>query len=285
MSKILIGNNKIAMRDGKVCYARSESELTDLSATKLNDIIALGKYQVESETPWAINWEIVDIQGDYQIAQTNKIIDLRCFDAKETGRSSSSYQRDGWNKWDVSNVKQWLNSSAEVWYSKQHNYDMPPNTDTATYTPYETHKGFLYYFSDIEKQYLQDMTITLKSGTNSSATYQWAGKVWLPTYTQIFGGQNKGVDEGAQFQVYANGGSKVGQLHKMCAENSNYRNTTEIAENQNWRYWTCSVGTSTDTAVRSVETNGGVANLAAAAGFVGIRPCIKLPRSGYLPMN
>lgn len=285
MSKILIGNNKIAMRDSKLCYARSESELTDLSATKLNDIITLGKYRVESETPWAINWEIVDIQDNYQIAQANKIIDLRCFDAKETGRLSSSAEYNGYNKWDVSNVKQWLNSDQESWYSSQHRYDMSPNADRATYTPYESHKGFLYYFSDIEKQWLQDITLTLKSGTNSSATYQWTGKVWLPTYTQIFGGQNNGVDEGAQFQVYANGGSKVGQLHKMCAENSNYRNTAEIAENQNWRYWTCSVGTSTDAAVRSVETNDGTANIAAAGGFGGIRPCIKLPRSGYLPMN
>lgn len=36
----------------------------------VGDTFTLGKYQVENETPWAIEWEIVHQTSDYQIAMT-----------------------------------------------------------------------------------------------------------------------------------------------------------------------------------------------------------------------
>ena len=59
----------------------------DFSSLSLNDTFFLGKYQVGSETPWDIEWEIVHQESNYQIAMVTQIIDLRPFDAKESSNS------------------------------------------------------------------------------------------------------------------------------------------------------------------------------------------------------
>ena len=75
----------------------------DFSSLSLNDTFFLGKYPVASETPWDIEWEIVHQESDYQIAMSKQIIDLRCFDAKESSNSDSNRKKYGNNNWKYSN--------------------------------------------------------------------------------------------------------------------------------------------------------------------------------------
>ena len=124
----------------------------NLSNLVVGSTFKLGKYQVENETPWPIEWEIVHQESDYQIAQTKQIIDLRCFDAKEPTNPNSDRKNSGNNNWQYSNIEQWLNSDQASWYSSQHQYDAPPSKDNVwqypngtTYNAYDTHKGFLYH--------------------------------------------------------------------------------------------------------------------------------------------
>ena len=120
----------------------------DFSSLSINDTFYMGKYQVGSETPWDIEWEIVHQESDYQIAMAKQIIDLRCFDATESNNSDTNRQTKGNNNWQYSNIEQWLNSDQSNWYSAQHQYDAPPSSDNCyhypngtTFNAYDTNKG------------------------------------------------------------------------------------------------------------------------------------------------
>lgn len=53
---------------------------------------------------------------------TEKLIDLRCFDAKKPNNSEN-------NRYAVSNIDQWLNKDlmAGTWYVEAHGADQSPN--------------------------------------------------------------------------------------------------------------------------------------------------------------
>ena len=142
-------------------------DVLDLSNLVVGSTFKLGKYQVENETPWPIEWEIVHQTEDYQIAMTKQIIDLRCFDAKEPTNPDNNRKNSGNNNWQYSNIEQFLNSDQSSWYSAQHNYDAPPSSANVwnNYNPYDNHKGFLYHWSNEDKALLKDMTLTLANNT------------------------------------------------------------------------------------------------------------------------
>lgn len=251
----------------------------DLRNAKVNDTFLFGKYQVESEDPWEIEWEVVDdTNSEYVIAQTKSIIDLRAFDAKESSNTDSNRRTYGNNNWKYSNIKQFLNSDSESWYSAQHQYDAPPSNNVYK-NPYDTHKGFLYYFSDTEKSYLQDMTLTLANpNVDGKGSYTWTGKVWLPTYTQLTGKYNNSINEGTQFNKYTDNNSRIKYIHEKCAENNTYCIDNGYSSNDSWYYWMSSARTSYSYYVRYVNSSGATGSNDAYNGGDGLAPCIKLLR-------
>ena len=248
----------------------------DFSSLSLNDTFFLGKYQVGSETPWDIEWEIVHQESDYQIAMAKQIIDLRCFDAKESSNSSGN------NNWGASNIEQWLNSDASAgnWYSAQHSADAPPSGTNTDYNPYDTKPGFLYYWSDEEKSVLQDMTLTLANNTKTDGggSYTWTGKIWLPTYTQMSGSQNNGISEGTQFSKFTDDNSRIKTIHAMCAANNQYCIDNSKTEGTAWQYWMSSANPSYSYFTQFVYSDGSVNRNYAYIGIRGLAPCIRLPR-------
>ena len=268
---------------------------TNLSELSVGDTFFLGKYQVESETPWPIEWEIVHQTADYQIAQTKQIIDLRSFDGKEPTNTDEDRKIFGNNNWKISNIKQFLNSDQATWYSSQHQYDAPPNSsncynysNSTTYNAYDTHKGFLYYFSDEEKNLLQDMTLTLANNTETDGggSYTWTGKVWLPTYTQMSGKTNNNISEGIQFAKYSDNNSRIKTINKYCAENNDYCKTKNKTEGTAWTYWMSSANPIFSYIAWHVGGNGGSDyHQSTYYGSVGLAPCICLPRTGWSDPN
>ena len=251
----------------------------DLSTLSLGSTFNFGKYQVESETPWSIEWEIVHQTDDYQIAQTKQIIDMRCFDAKESTNTNSDRSNYGNNNWNVSNIKQFLNSDQATWYSAQHSYDAPPNSTNTTTNPYDTHKGFLYYFSDEEKNLLKDMTLTLANPrVDGGGSYTWTGKVWIPTYTQMSGNQNNSISEGIKFDKYNSNSDRIKTINKYCAENNKYCINNNKTEGTNWWYWCSSADPSCSYGVWGVGGGGAYSADRAYGGRDGLAPCICLPR-------
>ena len=262
----------------------------DFSSLTVGSTFMLGKYQVESEDPWDIEWEIVHQTNEYQIAMTKQIIDLRPFDGKESTNPDSDRKNNGNNNWKYSNIKQFLNSDQASWYSAQHQYDAPPNKDNCyhysngtTYNAYDTHKGFLYYWTADEKALLRDMTLTLANNTvtDGGGSYTWTGKVWLPTYTQMGGGQNNGISEGEAFSKFTDDASKIKSLHPNCAANNEYCKVNNYASGSNLWYCMSSALPSYSNRVRYVNSGGSIGrNCDAYDSSCGFAPCICLPRTG-----
>ena len=251
----------------------------------LNDTFTLGKYQVENETPWPIEWEVVDKRDGYVVAMTKQIIDCRCFDAKESTNPDSDRKNNGNNNWQYSNIEQFLNSDQSNWYSSQHQYDAPPNKDNCwqysngtTFNAYDTHKGFLYHWSNEDKLLLQDMTLTLANHrVDGGGSYTWTGKVFLPTYTQMGFGNNNNIAEGVQFSKFTDNASRIKSLHPNCIANNEYCKINNSSGN--WYYWMSSVNPSNSHSVRNVRNDGSAHNSTAYHGNAGLAPCICLPRS------
>ena len=255
------------------------------SLLSIGSTFNFGKYQVGSEEPWAIEWEIVHQESDYQIAMAKQIIDLRCFDAKESSNSDRNRRSYGNNNWRVSNIEQWLNSDASAgnWYSAQHEYDAPPSIDNIYYNinPYDKKPGFLYYFTDEEKALLQDMTLTLANNTvtdSSGGSYTWTGKVWLPTFTQMGFGQNNNISEGTKFSKFTDDASRIKTIHAMCAANNQYCIDNSKTEGTAWNYRMSSADESFSYYTWDVYYDGTYNLECASEDNIGLTPCIRLPR-------
>ena len=67
--------------------------------------------------------------ADSVILQTNDIITVRCFDAKEPNNSDSNRKNYGNNRYLYANLLQWLNSDAgaNAWYTAKHTADQKPD--------------------------------------------------------------------------------------------------------------------------------------------------------------
>ena len=79
---------------------------------------------------------------------TEKMITLKCFDAKEPSNTNGDRRSYGNNRYSQSNIDQWLNSQDAAWYSARHSYDAPPNNANvwSNYNEYDTEAGFLSNF-------------------------------------------------------------------------------------------------------------------------------------------
>ncbi len=268
--KNIIGSGRIEL----------EVKVWDLSKLTVGSTFYLGKYQVESEDPWPIEWEIVHQESDYQIAMTKQIIDLRCFDGKESTNTDSNRRGYGNNNWQYSNIEQFLNSDQASWYSAQHQYDAPPSSSNVSNNPYDTHKGLLYHWSDNDKALLKDMTLTLANNSvDGGGSYTWTGKVWLPTYTQMGFGNNNNIAEGTKFSKFTNNSSKIKSINKYCAENNKYCIDNSKTEGTNWQYWMSSMDPTESDLVQWVSVSGSDGNHVACHDRGGLAPCICLPRS------
>ena len=278
-----IGIDSTIIDGEKYTTSNGSKPSVDFSTLSLGSTFNFGKYQVESEDPWSIEWEIVHQTDDYQIAQTKQIIDLRCFDAIESTNTDSNRASGGNNNWQYSNIKQFLNSDQATWYSAQHSYDAQPNSTNVynSYNPYDTHKGFLYYFSDEEKSLLKDMIFDLYD-YDTDGNYTWTGKVWLPTYTQLGYGNNNSISEGIKFDKYNSDSDRIKSINKYCAENNKYCIDNNKSEGSNQLYWMSSSDPSLSGYVWHVDSGGDYGTDRAFTGYNGLAPCIKLPKAGGL---
>ena len=274
-------NNKVLMSGNQMALYVPRLLPKDMV---VGDTFTLGKYQVENETPWPIEWEIVHQTDDYQIAQTKQIIDCRTFDAKEPTNTDNNRKRYGNNNWQYSNIEQFLNSDQSSWYSDQHQYDAPPNSANVwnNYNLYDNHKGFLYHWSNEDKALLKDMTLTLANNTvtDGGGSYTWTGKVFLPTYTQMGFGNNNNIAEGIAFSKFTDNNSRIKTINKYCAKNNKYCIDNNKTEGTNWYYWMSSIHPSYSYIVRHVQFGGSVDIGNAYNGAYGLAPCICLPRNG-----
>ena len=250
----------------------------------LGSTFLFGKHQVGSETPWDIEWEIVHQEDNYQIAQTVQVIDVGAFDAKEVFNNNFDRASSGNNNWKLSNIRQWLNSDASAgnWYSAQHSADAPPRgTDILIAHPvgYDTRSGFLYHFTDIQKEVLLNFDLTLAlPPADGGGSHIVSQKVFLPTMTQVGFGNNEDVGEGTVFDKYngVDDDVRVKTIHPNVVVNAGY---SRLITNRTKWYWLSSVYTDSPYACNT-SIDGSLGCCYPYYGYGGCAPCICLPRKG-----
>lgn len=246
--------------------------------------IKLGKYQVETETPQDILWQIADKNNTSYPSNsitliTEKIIDLRGFDAKEPSNSDSDRQSYGNNRYRDSNIRQWLNKSGHPWYSDTHSADEPP-TDAGTNnygTGYEDKEGFLSNFTEMEVSALLDTTLTvaLNTVTDGGGSETVVDKIFLASHTEVGLENENGIAEGSQFDLFTNDSSRISYLTEQAFNNTQSSSKPSSASGA-WYWWLRSPSASHSGSVRFVSTSGALEISNAYNGSHGVRPLCNL---------
>lgn len=163
--------------------SESKSEKQPL-AVKLGDSITLGSYNGE-----AIEWRVIKISEDKKTAVviSDKILTMKAFDAAECGTFNKLDGEDYWrtkstdltadiqrqirgdNRWELSNIRTWLNSAREnVTYSGQ-----APTTQAMSEhrNGYHTEAGFLNGFSEKERAAIVETQVKTAGTTTSDKVF------------------------------------------------------------------------------------------------------------------
>ena len=160
-----------------------------LSNLPVNALVKFGKHSVASEAAQPIIWILADKNHKGYPANsvtliTEKIIDLRAFDAAEPDNSNNG--KKGHAYYQLSNINAWLNSANEAgkWYEAKHTYDTPPsNANTLNNTGYESRPGFLYNFTPSERHAILPSALTAIINTDEVVNVTTG--VFLPSLREV----------------------------------------------------------------------------------------------------
>jgi hypothetical protein len=211
---------------------------------------------------------------------TERIISLKCFDAKEPSNSNSDRRNYGNNRAAVANLLQWLNSAAGTgqWYSAQHSADAPPNNANvwSNYNEYEAEAGFLNGFEQDFRDALLNDTITVaKSSTDGGGSEQITRKVRLLTRTEVFGDTENGTAEGTQWPIFTDNNSRLAYPTAEAVSKSEYKSSS-LSSSQPWWWWLLTPYAGGAYGVRVVDSGGGLYWGIAWDGRDGVRPALFL---------
>jgi hypothetical protein len=200
---------------------------------------------------------------------TEKIIDFRCFDAREPNHTNYAViQEAGYARYAYSNIGQWLNSSAGAgqWYSAKHTYDQSPTTEYVdNNTPYAQRPGFLNLFMGSEQSSILNTNVvtslTMYDGGKTDTVSQ---KVFIPSVSEVA-------------NWFSTGASRICYPTTQAIVNSTVTPTQDAAAKM-WRlrdhYGTSIYQTAYVDTIGDIRTNTGIG---ASYGYVGIRPAMNLP--------
>lgn len=210
-------------------------------AQLLSNLPIGAKIRLGTHNGKSITWLLASSNGT--LISEYVISTVKMFDAPE------SVQTDGKAYYPESNIRQWMNSDKQIWYSPSHSDDAPP--------PYQSEYGFLYYFSPDEKNALQTVAVKTGVATASTETFTTNDKVYLPSIQDV-----KTVS-------YSYTESTLLPLFNSPS----YLIATDGAVAKGW--WLRSRPTYTSTIIVSIDESGNV-HERTPDYHLGIRPCIKL---------
>ena len=266
-----------------LCMAISVLPMTVQAASKpdikVGDYVKMGAYNNAS-----ILWRCVSIDNNGPLMLADKIVDTLAYDAKTNDNSNSkshsrSYKRDdyGSNYWKDSNMRSWLNSTAEAGKVDWLCGNPPKDGYVSGVGAYNEKAGFLNAFSKSEIAAMK--TVTQRS------------LVSHPEY-------NKGIVEGdanSDLLYYTDISEAVANY-----DNSYFETTTEkvflldvkqanavwknlkgyyVAYNNNkmaWPYWLRTPVTDCNHDMRYISSSGQVGRYAPWYSDLGVRPAFYL---------
>ena len=227
----------------------------------------------------AIVWKIADKNHAGYPANsvtliTERIISLKCFDAKESGNSDSNRKSYGNNRWIYANIRQWLNSQAAAgqWYSAQHGQDAPPSNANVwdNYNEYQQEAGFLAGFSANFLAALLTTTRTVgKAQVDGGGTESCTDKIFLATCTEV--GLSGDVTAGSKLAIFSNDASRQAKPTAEAVSKSEYTNSS-LNANSPWYWWLADAYASNSCNVRVVYSSGALDWDYAYGGDRGVRP-------------
>lgn len=214
---------------------------------------------------------------------TDKVILLRAFDAKESQNTDSNRRQYGNNRYSVSNIDQWLNSTASAgqWYSPQHDTDQSPNSTTVVVrNPYNSDIGFLTGFDARFISAIQDTTIKVARNTvtDGGGYDTLVRKVFLPSKAELFNQAENSIMEGSLLQHFqANTDAvRIAYISDYCAQDNNSQGSPSVTADSQSQYWTRTPDSSTSATVYIVYNHGSSAVTDAYGGWGGVRPLCNL---------
>ena len=233
-----------------------------------------------------IPWEIADKDhngyptGSVTLITEYLVMDA-AYDAMEPTSGTELRKTSGNNRYRHSNIRQWLNSTAAAgaWYTAQHSTDAPPSSNNVygRFNPYSTAEGFLYGFTEDERDLLLDTTINAARATADSGSFDTlTDKIFLPSFTEL-GLSNSDAD-------YTNGTALamfIGASESIYDRRALVSTDPEIIPKQ-WNWWTRDARRNVPNQVYRmyIDVNGTGPLVSYEAAFSGlynfIRPCCNI---------
>ena len=215
---------------------------------------------------------------------TEKIIQLMCFDAKEPNNSNSDRKQYGNNRYQHSNILQWLNSNAAAgaWYSAKHSADAPPTNANVwnNYNEYDAWAGFL---AMLDPKFVAELLTTTQTVARNTVTdggsYETVtSKMFLPSTTEVGLANENNIAEGTLLALFSNDASRVAYPTAQCVSNSEYTDAN-FSTSKGWYWWLRTPNSSNAHHVRDVYSDGSSNISGADGGDWGVRPLCNLKSS------
>ncbi len=256
--------------------------------------IKLGTYKVENSTILPIIWRIIDKNHTGYPANsitllTDKIIDLRGFDAKEPNNADSNRQKYGNNRYRTSNLRQWLNSggAASSWWTAQNLTDGTTDTNNKDATPndagmsqltgYDDIPGFLNNFTVNELSKILDTTLTVAKNTitDGGGSETVVDKVFLLSTTEVGLGNENDIAEGTPFTIFNSDASRISYATAQCIANT-LSSSKPADDSTGWYWWLRTPIAGNSHSARYVYSDGTLNHDGAYYGNNGVRPALNL---------
>ena len=248
-----------------------------LSNLPIGAKVKFGKHSVNGETAQPITWVVVaknhaGYPSNSVTLLTEKIIDIRAYDAKEPNNSDKNIAEYGNNGYSASNIDQWLNSSQASWYTPTHSADQAPSSNYVTYgTSYDSRPGFLSNFTSSER--LAILSTPLVVTKYWSTTETLSRGVFLPSAAEI--GIGISITDGSPWGYFSNPFSRMCTLTAQCQ--SNTLSTEKPSSEPFYWYWLFRSADFTSTyRVVGINKIGDLNYLEACCGNQGIRPAVNI---------
>ena len=214
---------------------------------------------------------------------TERIITLKCFDAKEPSNPNSDRRGYGNNRYSQSNIDQWLNSAAGAgaWYSARHTYDAPPNNANVRYNcnEYDTEAGFLANFEEAFRNAILDSTIRVAKNTvtDGGGYEDITRKVYLLSNTEVGLSNENDIAEGSKWDLFSNDDSRKAYPTAEAVSASEYTDSSLNASSP-WYWWLRTPYAGYSNYARGVRPRGTLSSDSTTFdGSRGVRPALELP--------
>lgn len=259
-----------------------------LSSLPIGTKVKFGKYSVNGETAQPIIWLVVAKNHNPNPAYpsnsvtllTEKIIDLRAFDAIEKTNPEQYRSKTGNNRYSLSNIDQWLNkdSAGGSWYSAQHETDYAPSDTLVTSgTAYVARPGFLNAFTTEEKNAILDTLIRVVIPSIDGGGYEdISRKVFLPSTTEVGLESENNTAEGGRWSYFSSSSSDRATPLTSQAYNYSLSSVKPSLVSSPWHWWLRTPYYTSTQSARLVNDRGEHSSTYCYDGFRGVRPALNL---------